>query len=440
MARPGPPATPTHSSPRPLPEKFLASVVFAGVAFLPLLFAVPGYDSFRLPKEIAYRGEAILSTASVIAAIVIGGPRVLRAFRMPRAVTLLVAVTVAWVVFTAAFSTNRTLSASALGYSATGLLVFAATYFVLKDRPVEWLLVPVAIAAVPNAVIAMLQAARIWNPFRVDTDLLSPREQITAFLGNPNDVGMYLMLAALCMATAAVVTGRWWWWCIAGVSAAGMIASGTLTAIISLTAGLCVLSMLISRRMAWITIATVVIAAAMLPVVIPPLRQRIATMHNAFRRGDYPAVTSYRLYSVGPAFLMFRERPFTGVGPGAFKFNYLPFRQQFDLKYPQWYLAAGATQNFAEVHCDHLQILAEEGLPGYALFVSALVMLASVTFRRQSKRISSSPRRDFARLLSLPFAVSLFISALAAFPLELVAPTQLLLHMTAAVVRWGRDE
>ena len=95
--------------------------------------------------------------------------------------------------------------------------------------------------------------------------------------------------------------------------------------------------------------------------------------------------------------------------------------------------------NFGEVHNDHLQVASETGLPGYALFLAALVLVASATWRPRTvpaEKEDDRSRATFVRLLALPLAVSMFILALAQFPLELVAPTHAYLWAAAAIVAW----
>ena len=96
--------------------------------------------------------------------------------------------------------------------------------------------------------------------------------------------------------------------------------------------------------------------------------------------------------------------------------------------------------SFGEVHNDHLQVASETGLPGYALFLTALVLLALPSWRRRAVAAEGSggdsSRGDLVRLLALPLAVSLFVLALAQFPLELVAPTHAYLWAAAVVMAW----
>jgi hypothetical protein len=91
---------------------------------------------------------------------------------------------------------------------------------------------------------------------------------------------------------------------------------------------------------------------------------------------------------------------------------------------------------FAQVHNDHLQVLAETGLPGYLLFLGALVLLAAITFRLPSVPDISDPRVRFARLFAFPAALTFAVLTLAQFPLQLTAPTVADLYLAALCFSW----
>jgi amino acid transporter len=86
-------------------------------------------------------------------------------------------------------------------------------------------------------------------------------------------------------------------------------------------------------------------------------------------------------------------------------------------------------ENFGEAHNDHLQTLAVAGLPGYALFIVALVVLG----RRSLRRDHDEPR-TFASVAALPVVVAFAVVALAQFPLSLAAPMSVALHYAALIV------
>ena len=413
----------------------LGYVVAAATLLLPLLYS-SGSDGFRLPKELALRAEAIVAAGVILSALLAWRRSNALALRLPRALAIAIAAIAAWTIITTLFSTNPTLSLYAISYFAAALVVFYAAYVASASRGLTWLLWPIAGAGVINAVVAVLQATSIADPLKLDP-AIAVHLRTTGLLGNPNDVGSYLMPVSLLLVCAAVATRRRYWWGAAAITALGLLASGALTSMIALGAALITLALLVSPKKGWMIVGLLVGAAALLVLLLPPLRQRATLMRDALARRDYPALTSYRIYSVATAWEMFKDRPLSGVGPGVFKFQYLPYRKDFDERHPQWYLQRGPTENYGEAHCDHVQILAEEGLPGYALFLAALIFVG-----RSSFGFPCPPRDErerFARLAGLPLAVGFAVLALAAFPLELAAVTQLVATAAAATLRWRWD-
>ena len=134
--------------------------------------------------------------------------------------------------------------------------------------------------------------------------------------------------------------------------------------------------------------------------------------------------------------MMFRDRPLTGVGPGCFAWQYMPYKVRAELAYPPLRTAFLRGTNFGEVHNDHLQLLAEEGAVAYGLSLAALVILSAISLRRR-QRDTTDARYEFARLLALPLAVTFFVLALGQFPLELTAVISQFLFFAALCVGWS---
>ena len=160
-------------------------------------------------------------------------------------------------------------------------------------------------------------------------------------------------------------------------------------------------------------------------------------MRNALQQRDFETFSAARTLPFLTAAEMIRDRPLVGVGPGAFAYNFFDYKLRLQLQHRQLFEHT-TEKNFGEVHNDHLQVASEIGLPGYALFLGALTILASATWRRTvpSEETDDDSRAAFVRLLGLPLAVSMVILALAQFPLELVAPTQVYLWAAATIVAW----
>jgi O-antigen ligase len=132
---------------------------------------------------------------------------------------------------------------------------------------------------------------------------------------------------------------------------------------------------------------------------------------------------------------MFLDHPVLGVGPGAYKFFYLPYRIELNDVYSER-IMGGSGVNFAEVHNDHLQLLAETGIPGYALFVAACVTVALCAKRA---RDSESEAQRLSSRLALPLVITLVVLALALFPLQIAATRHLLITLSALIVGWSRS-
>jgi O-antigen ligase len=181
-----------------------------------------------------------------------------------------------------------------------------------------------------------------------------------------------------------------------------------------------------------------VVAAAIPFASYGPLRERARLMRDAFHRRDFETFSAARTLPFLAAAEMIRDRPIVGVGPGGFAYNFFDYKLRLQERQRQLFEHT-TEMNYGEVHNDHLQVAAETGLPGYALFLTALTLVASATWRRRTvpeETTEDESRTEFVRLLALPLATSMFILALAQFPLELVAPTHVYLWAVASIVAW----
>ena len=124
------------------------------------------------------------------------------------------------------------------------------------------------------------------------------------------------------------------------------------------------------------------------------------------------------------------------VGPGCFRYQFMGYRLRLDEHYPkQW--TRGYPGNWSAAHNDHLQVAAETGLPGYALFLAAIFVGAGFRQRHATKlRLEST----FAHVLRWPLAILVFVLCLAQFPLELAAPRLMLITLGALCITWDGDD
>jgi O-antigen ligase len=419
-------------------ERVLVIVTIASLALIAVAFA-PGMEMFRLAKEAVMRTQAIVSAFVLAVAVAYGGAARLRELLRERAVVIVGAGAVLWTVVTTLTSGNRALSVESLVTVVCSAVLFVAVWYVSHDVPVTALLVLVPVIIV-NALLVALQEYEVWNPFefsigsgRLDMVHLTA----TGLIGNPNDVGGYFALCAVVLlVTGETLRGRNRWTAALGaaVAVAGVFVSQTRTAVLTLVAT----AIFIAFRRSWKAAATVgvlVIVAllAATQVKIPALT-RITRIPENVAQGRWEIVLSERLPAFVTAIEMFRNHPIVGVGPGAYKYFYLDYRIRSNDVYPESVLR-GAGANFAETHNDHLQLLAETGLPGYALFVAACVILALRARRRENR---DEERARFAAALALPLVITVAVLALAFFPLQIAVTRHLIVTMSALIIGWSR--
>ena len=393
-------------------------------------------DPFRLPKELAFRTEAILLL--LIGVFVATQKRgtwgeVVRGIA-PAEWAVCIAIAL-WTALTTYTSQNRPLSEESIVTVLAAIVIFLATRRIAPHLPMlafELSLIPVIV----NAVLAVLQEYRIWNPFTFPADAIG-HQQTTALIGNPNDVGAYLVAPAVATAIAAVVVHGWRRWiyvALLPVEVAGLVASGTRTALIAFVAGLIAFVLIRPLRQALIAAAVLVAVVAFATRPSTLLGQTIGTLIDAAQHRQYDVVFSERLVPFLSAADMARSHPVAGVGPGCFKYEFMDERFAIESKYPKKW-TAGWPQNFGETHNDHLQVAAETGLPGYALFLAAVLILA-IRWRRPQAGAPDTPQRVFAHALRAPLAVTFFVLCLAQFPLQIAAPRLMFLTLAGLATGW----
>ncbi|MDX2175339.1 MAG: O-antigen ligase family protein [Candidatus Sumerlaeia bacterium] len=225
--------------------------------------------------------------------------------------------------------------------------------------------------------------------------LASGRRHVLSTLGNPEYVGTYLAAVGslgLALALGGAATRRWW---LAGLGAAallaalgGIAASQTRNALLGLGAGgaAACLPMVLRRRgmTAGRSLAALGALAALLAALalaVPGLRERLA-------RGASPLDDSARgrltLYLAGSA--MLAAHPATGVGHGRFGPSVQDALARLAADDATGALGwaqgsfVGISASFA--HSDYVEIAAELGLPGLALYLLFLSALAASLLRR----------------------------------------------------------
>ena len=391
-----------------------------------------GDEAFRLPKELAFRAEAILLLVAAVFWITARQ----RTWTIPRGAELIVAAAaLAWTIVTLAFSTNRMLSLDSLITVVAAIVIFIATRMAapsLSLIAIDVLMIPACI----NAALVILQELKLWTPLRLT--ISGGHYASVGLLGNANDVGTFLAPPALAAVVMAVTSGgkrRWIYAAIALLLGGGIVASATRTAVVTLVASLVVFGVLHSRRSAIAVVAALVVLALPLCSRSTGIGRSLRELAQAARNRDYQRLTSERIVPFLAALDMVRDHPLLGVGPGCFKYNYMDYRVGLAAHYGDS-LTHGWPMNWGEVHNDHLQVASETGLPGYALFLGALAVFAGSRRRAPAQ----TPEATFARTLRWPLAAGVFVLCLAQFPLEVAAPRLLLLTLGALCVAWDGSD
>lgn len=410
-------------------------VLSAAIITLPLIFDRAVKDSFRLPKELLFNGFSIVF-ALVLLFVVTGRvrPDVIRSRFRRRALALTLSI-MAWCSASTIASANRFLSTYTLLTIAFSVAIFWGAVIALDAKRTFAVLDIALLAPLINAVVVILQELGVWQPFTFAPGT-SGRVTITGLLGNPNDVAMLLVVPAVAtvVATATSQGLRRSFYGAAGlVLVAGLVASRTRTALVAYAAGVAVAMVIWARRtwLVWLAIVIVTVVAAMSMSLTLP--RGLADLAHYAKERQFQVVFAERLPAFLSAIDMFRDHPITGVGPGNYKWYYMRYRTRLASHYDSaWF--QGEPFNFNEAHNDHLQVLAEAGLPGYGLLLVALFMIA-----RGPQTSSASGVVAFANRYRLPLATTMGVTMLAQFPLELAAPRFYFIFFAALVVAWAEE-
>jgi O-antigen ligase len=420
-------------------HRILSIVVLTGAALVPVLVVPGGLDIFRQPKELALYAVAIIAATIAAAALTLGARVAADDAQRLALPAKLAAAGVVWTIVAAAFSRHRGLSFDALVYVASIVAVTIISALALRRVAVRLVAAAVLLPAVANATLIFLQATEIWNPW-VFPPKVSARQHKNALLGNPNDVGAYLVAPLLFAVTLALTARRHRriYGAVAAVLTAGLLVTETLTAIIAAAAAIVTLAFLRRRAREVVAATSLLCVVVVVTVFFAPVGERIREVVSARQISRFDWMISGRLPAFAAAWGMFTDDPVTGIGPGAFSFEYMPYRTELNQNYSAMFASQYRAVNFGEVHNDHLQLLAESGLPGYGLVLAAIAMVARLSFRKPTG--SGSERERTARFLAFPLAMGLLVTMLTGFPLQLAAPAYTFAFLAGACLAWDGAE
>jgi O-antigen ligase len=416
-------------------RRFLAllwCLVVATVISAPLIMVPGSFDVFRAPKHVVFLALSLLLIAAAAAGALLSD-EIGRALR-PRSTSVLIALAAAaWTAVTT-LTSLRPMASLWKPLTAVCFAAFFTAVVILAARRGLTALSIVFVPATINAIVAVLQSTGVWYPWASDPRL-PQRMLTTGLIGNPNDLGTYLVMPAIAAIAAAVVWRQHkWLYAIAALLLIGVASAQSVSPVIAAAAGLFAMTITGGTRRLRMAAVVATLALVLAAALHPGSRARFERLFSITSSGQLPEITSFRVMPAATALQMFRERPLLGTGPGTFSATYMTEKLKVDPIYPQWLRRRNPM--FAQVHNDHLQVLAETGLPGYVLFIGGLALLASITFRSAGAAASSDPRARFARLFAFPAALTFAVLALAQFPMQLTSPMVASLYLAALCFTW----
>lgn len=413
-------------------ERFLTllwCIVVATAVSAPLAMVPGSFDVFRTPKDVVFLALALVLIAAGAAGALLSD-EIGRALR-PRGIEVFVALAAAAWTGIATLTSLRPAASLWKPLTAVCFAAFFLAVLVLARRRGLPALLVVFVPAAINATLATLQSTGIWYPWAVDPRI-PQRLRTTGLIGNPNDLGTYLVVPAIAAIAAAVVwRNHKWLYALAALLLVGLASAQSVTPVVAAAAGLFALATTGGSRRLRVAVIVAAFALVFAAAAHPGSRERFQRLFATASSGQLPEITSFRVVPAATALQMFRERPLIGVGPGTFSATYMTEKLKTDEAFPQWIRPRNTL--FGQVHNDHLQVLAETGIPGYLLFLGALALLGAITFRAVP---SEDPRVRFARLFAFPAVVTFGVLALAQFPLQLTSPMVADLHLAALCFAW----
>jgi O-antigen ligase len=289
----------------------------------------------------------------------------------------------------------------------------------LDARRLQRLLLGLLVPASLLALLGIVQFHKIFQPLQFTGISYDPRLAVTSLAGNPGDLGAYLVLPGL-IAQWAVFRWRGRTRILAGVALAlclyAVVLTQTLAALAALAVGSVLLwAFLLPRRQAMLLFGGGAALALVLALAVTPLRVRIAAKASQALSGDWNSVLTGRLDGWRAALWMVREHPWTGVGHGAYRPEYVPVLNELLDRGVQMY-PMHIQPVFANAHNEYLEAVAEWGLLGIAALAWGLWVLVASLRRAPKDDGQALAWAGVAALAVLSFVYFPFRIALLAFP------------------------
>lgn len=414
--------------------RILWAMVALAMVAVPLVFSPHGREGFRIPKLAIFQGVGLLIAGVLVAGAILGWLEP-SPFRRLRGAFVLAGAILFWTAFTALFSRVPRISWESFVTVLCAVAFFVATTISSQRRSLRIVIIP-TVAAVVNAIVLMLQWRGMWAPVQTTE---SGRLALVGLLGNPNDVAMFLVGPVIAAAGLIVVgRGPLRWWGVAATAAMmlALVLTESTTGVAAASVGLMVMGLVAllkhrSRRHALaIALGAVVVAGAFVGT------PRLLRLFEMFGTGGLDTLLTGRLSAFASAFEMVRHQPLVGVGPGMFQWHYFDFAPIAEKIHGPFLYASARAVYFSEAHNDHLQLAAEAGIPGLALFWASLSCASVWTLRARG----TNERQQFARMVGTPLASALFVLALAQFPLQLPASLLVLVVIFGMCIGWSSGD
>ncbi|MGC8916037.1 MAG: O-antigen ligase family protein [Thermoanaerobaculum sp.] len=323
--------------------------------------------------------------------------------------------------------------------AAAGLLSALATTPAAAYATVPWLsgvLGWAAVRSLPGEKRELLARAVVWAGFLealVALAFFDPEGRPSSFrllenlegryawlgtMGNPADVGSFLVLpTVLALTWAWTGTRRVLWLALGLAQGAVLMATQTLSAMAAVLVGLAVLALArLPQKRRLPAVATLALAAAVLVLAAPPLRERLQTAWSQVQHGGWLWAASARGAAWTAALRMAVANPIFGVGFGQFEAHSFTFLRTEELAERGRIL--GMETGFGEAHNELFQYWAETGAVGLALLAFGLWL--AWRQGRQQGTPKPAPRKGLP-LPPGPLAAAAAVVAFFQFPLHLAA-------------------
>jgi O-antigen ligase len=378
------------------PAKLASLLLWLLVLVPPLYISPAAKDPFRLPKLMLAEWLAIAALASLA-----WGLRRAEAvrwgdlWRQPafRAVLPLLAVATAGLA-----ATRHPLHVrEALADLWIGAVCLVGWSVALPEDRLRRLLGGLLWPGVALAAIAILQFHG-WQPLAIGGVRAGSRYALTSTAGNPGDLAAFLVLPCLVAqwrlargGRPSGAMGRRAWLVAALLACAyAMALTQTVAALAALALGSLIFwggvlgAGLAGRRraVAGAAFAVLILLAAGVAAVLPPLRARVLEKVHQATRGDWNSVLTGRLDGWRAAAWMLGQHPWAGVGQGAYRAEFVPAKLALLARGAVF--LSGQQQNFANAHDEPLEVAADCGWPGLlALGWAVWIVAGSLRARRR---------------------------------------------------------